>query len=69
MTKYSYCITQSYNFFASSFNVILNLLIQLIPWTHKLREKDIYEWKKTLQVNNLQKKLELLDVNVRKKNE
>lgn len=56
MTKYSYCITQSYNFFASSFNVILNLLIQLIPWTHKLREKDIYEWKKTLQVNNLQKK-------------
>jgi len=67
VTKYSYCITQS--FFASSFNVILNLLIQLIPWTHKLREKDIYEWKKTLQVNNLQKKLELLDVNVRKKNE
>lgn len=49
--------------------MILNLLIQLIPWTHKLREKDIYEWKKTLQVNNLQKKLELLDVNVRKKNE
>lgn len=36
--------------------MILNLLIQLIPWTHKLREKDIYEWKKTLQVNNLQKK-------------